>query len=212
MAIDALVVLLVAVATYTDLRERKIYNNLTYPGILGGLGLNAIGSLVERAYHWSVENGAGNLALIPPLVVNGWRDAVGWVGIESSALGLAACGGSMVVCYALFRIGGGDVKLLAMIGACLGLERGVETLLWTFVVGGAVALATLIWRVGAWRLATRFVRQAAWSLGLAFWSRWGVGGPLSVEERRELEAPLYLAPSALAGLLIVLASRQWRWF
>ncbi len=46
----------------------------------------------------------------------------------------------MLVLFVFFRIGGGDVKLLAMLGAFLGLEQGIETLLWTFVLGGAVGL------------------------------------------------------------------------
>ena len=37
MAIAALVVVLVAVATFTDLKWRKIFNWLTYPGMLAGL-------------------------------------------------------------------------------------------------------------------------------------------------------------------------------
>ncbi len=180
MAVAALLVILVAVATYTDLRWRRIYNKLTYPGILAALALNAAGSLAERRAE------AAGIGAVEKLAA--WREAIGWVGLADSAWGLVACGGSMVLCYVLFRIGGGDVKLLGMIGAFLGLDRGVETLLWTFVVGAGVSLVLLIWRVGAWRLVGRFARQLSWILRIAYW------GPLTSEERRELEAPLFLAP------------------
>jgi len=58
-------------------------------------------------------------------------------------------------------------------------------------------LIVLIWRVGPWRLATRTLRQVVWTLRLGVWS------PLTPEERAQLQPPLFLAPSALAAVLIV---------
>jgi prepilin peptidase CpaA len=72
------------------------------------------------------------------------------VSLEEGLKGFGACGLLMLICFVLFNIGGGDVKLVAMMGAFLGLERGLEAMLWTFVVGGAAGLAVLIWRVGMW--------------------------------------------------------------
>ena len=46
--VTAVLVALLTVATATDLRRRKIYNWTTYPGILAALGLNALGSTLER--------------------------------------------------------------------------------------------------------------------------------------------------------------------
>jgi prepilin peptidase CpaA len=112
-------------------------------------------------------------------------------------LGLLACGLVMLVCFVFFRVGGGDVKLLAMVGAFLGPYRGLEALLWTFVLGGAVGLIVLIWRVGFWTLLRRAFQQLMWYLKFAGWVGW------TEEERRQLQAPLFLAPSALAGVLIV---------
>jgi hypothetical protein len=96
-----------------------------------------------------------------------------------------------------FRIGGGDVKLLAMLGAFLGLERGIETLLWTFVLGGALGLIVLIWRVGFGTLAMRIFRHVLSTLRFGHISR------LTEDERRELEQPLYMAQTALAALVVV---------
>ncbi|MGQ0633851.1 MAG: prepilin peptidase [Planctomycetaceae bacterium] len=162
-----LIALTIAIAV-TDLKAQKIYNGMTYPGIA--------------------------LALTVNLLENGWE---GPRGLEDSLKGLALCGGLMVVSYVLFSVGGGDVKLVAMLGAFLGVEKGVETLLWTFVIGGVVGLVLLIWRVGLVRLVKGTTRQLLWSLRL------GSFPPLSDDERRELQRPLYLAPAAVAAVIIV---------
>jgi prepilin peptidase CpaA len=103
----------------------------------------------------------------------------------------------MLVCLVFFPIGGGDVKLMAMLGAFLGPYKGLEALLWTFVLGGCAGVILLIWRVGAWRLMVRVFRQFVWSLRIFRWS------PLSEEERAQLQSPLFLAPSALMAVIIV---------
>ena len=57
--------------------------------------------------------------------------AGGMPAFEDSVKGFFVCGGLMLVCFVLFGLGGGDLKLIAMMGAFLGFERGVEALLWT---------------------------------------------------------------------------------
>jgi prepilin peptidase CpaA len=158
-----------AIAAVTDIRSHKIYNWTTYPGIL--------------------------LAFAVAFAQQGWNDD--YPGLEGSLKGFALCGGMMLVCFLFFGIGGGDVKLLAMMGAFLGMERGVEALLWTFVLGSAAGLATLIWRVGFWRLLTGSLRHLGWSLRLGNWL------PLTAEERLQLAPPLFLAPSAFLASVIV---------
>ena len=161
--------LLTATAAVTDLRYHKIYNGTTYPGIIMALAVNSF--------------------------KNGWDD--GYPGLKDSLLGFAVCGGLMLVSYVFFSIGGGDVKLIAMVGTFLGLEKGVEVVLWTFVLGGAAGLMMLIWRVGVLRLVAGTVRHMLWSLRLVSWL------PLSDAERRQLQPALYLAPSAVIAVVIV---------
>src|SRR5262245_44862499 len=98
----------------------------------------------------------------------------------------------MLVCYILFHVGGGGVKLMAMVGALMGLEQGMEALLWTFVLGGCLALILLVWRVGALRLLARAGRYLAAVL------RFGPTTPLEPDDRASLQTPLFLAPCALA--------------
>ena len=178
MVATALVLAFVLVAAVTDLRRHKIYNWTTYPGMLAAVALNAAASLLA----------------VEPSAKNRLNQVMGWVGLRESLLGLAVCGGLMLLAYVFFRIGGGDVKLLAMLGGFLGMERGIEALLWTFVIGGAVAIIVLIWRVGALQLARRVGRGV-----LATFGR------ISPREAIERERPvsLYLAPSAAVAVIVV---------
>ena len=162
-------------AAWTDFRFRRIPNTITYPTLIAGLVLNSLGD-------WS-----------SPL--RNWLGTIGW---EGSVLGFLACGGIMLVCFVLFSVGGGDVKLLAAAGACLGVERGLEVLLWTFVLGAAAGLASVVWRVGAIRLASVGWR---WMVSLGHPGRSG----LTESEREILRPPLFLAPMTLAALGIVVS-------
>ncbi len=163
---------LTVIATLTDVSGQKIYNWTTYSGIVIAL----------------ILSGAQTLQI---------SGVFSEIGLGESLAGLAACGGIMLICFLLFQIGGGDVKLLAMMGAFLGLEPGIETLLWTFVIGGAMALVILIWKIGLIKLFKRIVQQLMCRLGVGVWD------DLSPEEKSQLKIPLYLAPAALAALLIV---------
>ena len=171
----------VLVAAATDLLRHKIHNWTTYPGILAALCLNGVGSLVLAA------TGVDRQQLVD----------LGWIGTAESFFGLVACGLPMLVCFVMLRIGGGDVKLIAMVGAFLGLEQGITAMLWTFVLGGCLGLIVLIWRVGPLRLIVRAFRQMVYTLRLGRWS------PLTEQERGQLQPPLFLAPCALAAVAIV---------
>jgi Flp pilus assembly protein protease CpaA len=175
------------VAAVIDWRFGIIPNKLVYPGILLALLLSTVVSLV--------------LLWQPKFLATGgfW----GAIGLGDSLAGLLACGGVMLVCFVLFagQVGGGDVKLLAMIGAWWGVSRGLEAMLWTLVIGAAVAIVGLIWKLGIWQLLGRVGR------GLA--AAWRTSGMISPDaaDRRLLQTPLRLAPSAVVAVLIV----QFRW-
>src|SRR5688572_17761897 len=121
MLITVLVLAFTVVAAGTDVRWHKIYNWTTYPGMLTALAINGLGTATGLSSQGD----------------HPWTRWIGWIGLAESVVGWLACGFLMLVLYVFFRIGAGDVKLLAMLGAFLGLERGIETLLWTFVIGGA---------------------------------------------------------------------------
>jgi len=163
---------MILVATYTDIRWQKIYNSTTYAGMLSAFALAGLASISGR-------------------------DEFSQIKIGDSLLGWLVCGLVMLVCFVMFRVGGGDVKLLAMIGAFLGVEAGLQALLWTFVLGAAMVVVILIWKVGVWTLIGRVWRQVVSRM------QWGSWEPLSADENQQLQSPLYLAPAALAAVVIV---------
>jgi prepilin peptidase CpaA len=181
MVAKVLLVGLLAVAAATDVLRHRIYNWTTYPGILAALGLNGLASGLLAA-------ATADRATL---------ERLGWIGFAGSLYGLAICGGVLLVCFVLFKVGGGDVKLMAMLGAFLGPEQGVVAMLWTFVLGGCLGLIVLVWRMGPLRLVAAVFRHLLWMLRL------GRFQPLTPDERALLQPPLFLAPSALAAAVIV---------
>ncbi|GAB4131194.1 prepilin peptidase [Thermopirellula anaerolimosa] len=181
MLATLVLLVLLAAAVATDVTQGKIFNRITYPGIASAVMLNGVGSLGLAAGWWSHDSAA----------------AVGWIGMTACLMGLAACGLVMIACYVFFRVGGGDVKLIAMIGAFLGPEQGVVAMLWTFVLGACAGLILLVWRLGPIRLLTSVIRHLLWSVRL------GGFNPLTSEQRKQLEPPLFLAPSAFLAVVIV---------
>lgn len=176
-----LLLFFLTLAVIADARQGRIYNHITYPGILLGLVLNGIGTLGCR------------LGWMDPGELAAW----GVIGLGQAVAGLLACGLVMVVCYVFFRIGGGDVKMIAMVGTYLGPEQGITAMLWTFVLGACLAIIVLIWREGPWRL----VRHVAGRV--LSWLRLGHWLPLTQEEKAALEPTLFLAPSAWLAVVIV---------
>lgn len=174
---------LTLVATATDVFRNKVYNWNTYIGILAALALSAVGSA------WLLVDNAAEARLCYWLGAPTLLDSVG---------GLLTCGVLMIVCFSFFPgIGGGDVKLVAMIGSLLGAEKGLEALLWTFVLGSCFSLILLVWRIGPVTTVFRVVRLVSTRLRLPWFM------PLSDEERKALKPPVFLAPSALAAVAIV---------
>lgn len=149
----------------------------------------------HKIYNWTTYPG-----ILAGVAINAGQG--GTDGLMESLAGFGLCGFIMLVCFVLFQLGGGDVKLMAMAGACLGVHRGLEVLLWTFTVGAVAAIVLLIWRIGFIKLTGAVLRHLAYSLRLGTWL------PLSEAERKQLQPPLYLGPAALLATAIVV----FRWF
>jgi Flp pilus assembly protein protease CpaA len=177
---------LTLVAAVTDVLRGKIYNWNTYGGIVAGLALGA-----AHSAWWPADGGTG----ARPGSWLFWPGAPLWY---DSLGGLLFCGALLVVCYAYFPgISGGDVKLMGMIGALLGWEKGLEAMLWSFVLAACFSLVFLTWRVGPVTTASRVARLMAAKMRLPWFL------PLSDEERKVLKPPIFLAHSALAAVVIV---------
>lgn len=169
IAIGVLIALL-CVSAWTDFRSHTIYNWNCYPGICAGMALNSTGYGLAEA---------------------------GFDGLWFAAIGFFASGMIMLTAFVFFQMGGGDVKLIAMIGSFLGLESGIEALLWTFSIGFVFGVAVVIWRHGFVSIVRRCIAHAVVVVKARSWI------PLHSDERKPLEQGLFLAPSALIAVCVV---------
>jgi len=144
----------------------------------------------QMIYNWNTYPG-----LVLGFVLRGWAE--GTAGLEDSTKGFVICGGLMLVCFVLFGLGGGDLKLMAMMGAFLGFERGVEALLWTLVLGGILGAVVIVWQRGFVNIVLGVVKHLARMWQFKGWV------PLSTEARQPMQQTLFLAPAGLIGTLIV---------
>ncbi len=160
-----IVLILVSIAAWTDLREGKLYNWNTYSGMLIGF----------------------TMSLLPESRIAPGDALAGWL----------VCGFMMLVCYVLLNVGGGDVKLIAMLGACMGLEDGLNAMLWTCTLAAIAATATVIWQVGAWELLKGTGHRLKMLIQARGWVPW------SAEQRTVLNQRFRFGPSALAAVVLI---------
>jgi len=109
---DYILGLILAVAAWTDLKDRVVPNWLTLPAM--GLGL------VLGIYYQ------------------------GWAGLGGAGLGLLTGGLIFLLPFFLGAMGGGDVKLLAAVGALGGPFFVLKTALYACLLGGVLALGIML--------------------------------------------------------------------
>ena len=83
-------------------------------------------------------------ALLLGFVLSAWYQ--GWAGLGLSTLGMIIGGGVLFVPFFYNAMGGGDVKLMAAIGAIMGPKFAIESLLASILVGGVVGFAVMLIR------------------------------------------------------------------
>lgn len=130
----AALVTLLLLAAVCDARTYRIPNALTAGGMLLGLFI---------------------MTTTAPVPSTGFLRAAG---------GIAAMLLCLVPLHALRAMGGGDVKLMAMVGAFLGVPDVLPALLFVFVAGGVAALGAALFQGRALRLLHNvhsIVRSAA---------------------------------------------------
>lgn len=84
-----------------------------------------------------------------PLVLSGWvysTACFGWTGLGWSLVGTAVGLALLLPLYAVGGMGAGDVKLLAGVGAWVWGTITFYAFCVSAVVGGAIALAMVLWR------------------------------------------------------------------
>ena len=117
--------LFLALAVRSDLRSRRVPNGLVAAGLAAALAIPLAGVL-------GAADGPS------------WRLAA--ISFGPWAAGLVLGGLLLLPGYALGGMAAGDVKLMAMAGAFLGPGLAAAAVLYACLVGGALALAVLVWR------------------------------------------------------------------
>ncbi|MEQ8789199.1 MAG: A24 family peptidase [Pirellulaceae bacterium] len=135
------------VCTWTDSRDRKIPNWLTYPAFSWALALNAAGSLLAGSEPSPAPDSILGIQWEPVGPVS-----LGAIGIGWSLAGAAACFAVMLVASGWLRSAGGDVKLAVVLGAFLGVKYGLLALCFGYILAGVVSLAIVVWHYGAWNV------------------------------------------------------------
>lgn len=88
-------------------------------------------------------------AVLIGLAVNAYQS--GWTGLKSALLGFLLAFVVYGALFALRAMGGGDVKLMAAVGAFTGPEHWLWIFAITAVVGGVFAMVTLLTQGGLTR-------------------------------------------------------------
>ena len=158
-----------------------------------GVGFTAcVTDLRSRRIPNVLTFGAAAAALVYGAVTGGWS------GLGSATLGWLIGALAFIVPFALGGLGGGDVKLLAAIGAWLGPAGAFWVALYAGVAGGVMALGVA--------LATGYLQRALAnvSLLLMHWRLWGLR-PLAEVSLEGSEGPrLAYALPIFAGLVTTL--------
>lgn len=115
VGIEFVLLLAVLVATFTDLRTRRIPNWLTVSTLVLAFVLNAL-----IAYPSPIE------------------------GVWLAAKGFGLAFALNLVMYMLHMTGAGDVKLLAAVGAMVGCSDFVGIFLLTALIGGVLAIILML--------------------------------------------------------------------
>ena len=74
----------------------------------------------------------------------------GWTGLEDSAIGLALAGCVFLPFCLMGVVGGGDMKLMAAVGAIVGWPLVLGVLCDIFLAGGLLAIGIMVWNGVFW--------------------------------------------------------------
>jgi prepilin peptidase CpaA len=166
--------LLLAAAAISDYRTFRIPNLITLGGILFALVYNTV---------------------VPPEMHAGWT----W-----APAGMLLGFGAMLPMYAIGAMGAGDVKLMAMVGAFLGVSGTACALLFCVVTGGVAALAFALHK----RVMARMLANVGGVMRGMLWSAVASGAPRLQAGCAQSVGKLAYGISIAVGTTIYLVAQQ----
>jgi prepilin peptidase CpaA len=123
--------------------------------------------LLGLCAYWDIRyRRIPNWATLPGIVLGFGMNIVfrGWVGLRESGIGLLIGFVALLVLFVLGWMGGGDVKLMAAVGALKGFPFILSALFYSFIVGVVIGVAMLIWN----RRALRTFKNLFFVIGSRF--------------------------------------------
>lgn len=104
------------------------------------------GMLSVAVYHEMLSRRIPNWLTFPGMILGlsaSWLFG-GIPGVIASAGGLLTGMAAFIVFYLFGGVGGGDVKLMAAIGAVMGWRVVLPTIFWVAIIGGLISMVALI--------------------------------------------------------------------
>jgi prepilin peptidase CpaA len=124
---------------------------LASPAQLLLIALLILAAVIDtRSYRIPNWLTAGGMVL--GLVCNTWPGVSGATGFLMALAGLGAGLAVLLPLYVLRMTGAGDVKLMAMVGAFVGVQQILQAAVLTFIAGGLVAIGFALWRKALGRM------------------------------------------------------------
>ena len=108
------------IAAVTDVRSGKIYNWTTYPAVL--------------------------IALVGHLIMGGLHGTDGTLGLWGSLAGLGVGFIPMFAAWRAGGIGGGDAKIMGVVGALCGWRFALTSMFYGFLIAAIMAIAVMLYK------------------------------------------------------------------
>lgn len=123
ITVVALLLVLVGICAYTDIKCRKIYDAVTLPAVFCGLAFNYLAGGINDGKVMS---------------------------LYISLIGIVGGMGIFILPYLAGWFHGGDVKLMAAVGALVGWPAIMSVTFFIVLVGAAMAVIVMLWHNKFW--------------------------------------------------------------
>ena len=109
--------------------------------LVGAVGVALVGAVIDVRTA-RIPNRLTYSALLLALMLR--TILLGLPGLKSGAIGMVVAGGLFLLLFVLGAMGGGDMKLIAAVGAWVGSTQVMTLILTTALAGGGLAIGRMI--------------------------------------------------------------------